>query len=75
MTDPDALVRLAFAAIRCPKDLDRGRITDLLQTAPEGSRDSAIIRVFQGAGQLAVFDQFRVLTAELKFVPEIVNRP
>src|SRR3954470_15673778 len=71
----DHLVRLALAAVLRAVDLERGRIADGTQAAPEGRRDAAVVRVLHHARALALLDQLAPFAAELEFIARIVDRP
>src|SRR5690606_30989490 len=75
MADADGLVGFAFAAGGRAQHLDRGRIPQRFQVAPESSRDAAIVRVLHHTAQRAVLDDPRALAAELKLVAAVVDGP
>src|SRR5215471_2875320 len=75
MAYTDHLIGFTLAAVWGPHDLQRVMIADHLETAPERRRDTAVIGIFDHRGQLAVLNELPPLTAKLKLVARVVDRP
>src|SRR5687767_802487 len=75
MPDTDHLIRLTFSTIRGAVGAEGPCVTDFLQAFPERNGDAAVVRVAESASQLSFFNQFCVLTTELKFIAKVINRP
>src|SRR4029450_10642982 len=71
MPDPDDLRGLALAAVRRAEHLQRRRVADRREAAPERRGDAAVVRVLDHALQLAVLDQHAALAAELELVARV----
>src|SRR5205823_7931 len=71
----DHLVGLTLAAVERAVHFEGAGIADRAQAAPEGRRDTAVVRVLDHARAPALLDELAPLAAELEFVARIVDRP
>src|SRR2546427_11394496 len=69
------LLRLPFAAVRCPPEHPLIMGANCVQGIPELGGDARVRRIFQHASTLAILNFPSGLTAELKVVALVVNRP
>src|SRR5580700_6957804 len=75
MADPYHLHGFALAAYRRAEHRTRIRVADRAQAAPEGRRDTPVIRLLHDSLELTVFDYLSPFAAELELVAMIVDRP